>query len=304
MTLTGPAVPDLTGPTAGAGTTPRELQLEVPGLELAARAWGPEDAPGVLALHGWLDNAASFDRLAPLLGQTLVVALDLPGHGRSQHLPPGATYHFIDWIPHVLAAARALGWERFSLLGHSMGAGIASMIPASAPGTIERLVLLEGAGPMVAEAEQAPAQLVQALEDERQGAGAAPRTFRDLTTATRARMAGGADLDAASTRLLVERGTTRTPEGLCFRHDPRLKGRSRLRLTEAHALAFLAGIDCPTLAIRARSGWPFSVEQLRRRLSVIPRLETLEVDGGHHVHLTHPERVAPAIRSFLAAAGS
>jgi pimeloyl-ACP methyl ester carboxylesterase len=180
-----------------------------------------------------------------------------------------------------------------------MGAGIASMVPAVAPGVIERLVLIEGVGPMVTEPELAAAQLAKALEDERQVDTRSPRRLGGLEAATRARMAGGNDLDAASTRILVERSVTSTGNGVQFRHDPRLKTRSRLRLTEEQAMAFLAGIDCPTLAVRARNGWPVPIELMRRRLAVIRSLETLEVDGGHHVHLTHPERLAPAILAHL-----
>ena len=52
-------------------------------------------APGTqwLALHGWLDNAGSFDTLAPQLVSACprhaLLCLDYPGHGRSSHLPPG-----------------------------------------------------------------------------------------------------------------------------------------------------------------------------------------------------------------------
>ncbi|HQC73883.1 MAG TPA: alpha/beta hydrolase, partial [Candidatus Competibacteraceae bacterium] len=65
------------------------LELSTPYLRLAARAWGPADGLPVLAVHGWLDNAASFDALAPLLPELRLVALDLPGHGHSAHRPPG-----------------------------------------------------------------------------------------------------------------------------------------------------------------------------------------------------------------------
>jgi len=75
-------------------TAVRELELELPHLRLAAQVWGDPLLPRLLALHGWLDNAASFDRLAPLLCEHFhIVALDLPGHGRSGHRPPGTWYH-------------------------------------------------------------------------------------------------------------------------------------------------------------------------------------------------------------------
>src|SRR5688500_18042292 len=88
---------------------------------------GREGAPRVLALHGWLDNAASFVPLAPYLDDVDLVAIDLPGHGRSAHLPPGADYSFAGALHSVLDAADALGWDTFALLGHSMGAGIGSL---------------------------------------------------------------------------------------------------------------------------------------------------------------------------------
>ena len=72
------------------------------GFELAVRIWGdPQASPDQpqhrwLALHGWADNAASFDRLAPMLvreGAACVVAIDAAGHGLSGHRP---TYHDVD----------------------------------------------------------------------------------------------------------------------------------------------------------------------------------------------------------------
>ncbi|MCB1637058.1 MAG: alpha/beta fold hydrolase, partial [Xanthomonadales bacterium] len=136
-----------------------ELELKTPYLRLAARAWGPLDGVPVLALHGWLDNAASFDALAPLLPNVRLVALDLTGHGRSEHRPPGIHYHFVDFIPDVVAAADALGWDRFALLGHSLGGGIASFVAATLPERIDRVAMIEGLGPPTSDPADGPANL-------------------------------------------------------------------------------------------------------------------------------------------------
>jgi pimeloyl-ACP methyl ester carboxylesterase len=279
--------------------TVRDLTVEIPHLSLAGREWGPEDGPPVLALHGWLDNAASFDRLAPLLPDHHLVAVDLAGHGRSRHRHPSVIRHFVDWAPEVVAVADELGWTNFSLIGHSMGAGISTLVAGTFPGRVRKLVLLEGAGPLAADASKAPAQLALALEDEARASTASPRIFPDLDSAIEARLRDS-DLDRESTRLLVERGSEPVDGGVQFTHDPRLRTRSRTRLTENQVLAFLSAITCPVLALRALQGWPFPEDIVMARLAVIQKLETAEIEGGHHVHLTHPERIAPVINRFLA----
>lgn len=276
----------------------RELIVELPGLRLAARTWGEPGQPPVLALHGWLDNAASFDRLAPLLPGLHLVAVDLAGHGHSGHRPVGSAYHLVDAVADVLAVADALGWPRFALLGHSLGAIIASLVPAVAPERVERVVLLEGFGPWSQTPEDTPRHLAEALAQEARWVGTAPRTFPSLDAAVLVRVVGS-DLDNGHARLLVERATEAVAGGVRFRHDQRLRAQARLRMTEEQVRAFLAAIPCPVLAVRAHPGWEFDEGEVTARLAVIPQLERVDVEGGHHVHLSHPERVAPAMRAFL-----
>lgn len=278
--------------------TGRELSLDLANRRLAALEWGPPDGTPVLATHGWLDNAATFTGLAPLLPSCRVVALDLTGHGRSENRPLDSNHYFVDWVPEIIGVADQLGWERFALLGHSMGAGISSLVPSAVPGRVTRLVLLEGAGPLTTPPEDAPTLLRMALDDERRIAGSAIKIHPDLANAVAARR-HGTDLDAGSARVLVERAVEITDAGVRFTFDPRLKTRSRWRFTEDQVMAFLAAIDCPVLAVRAASGWPVPEQQMQARFDAIPDVTRIEVEGGHHVHLTNPERVAPAIENFL-----
>lgn len=278
--------------------TGREITLDLGHRRLAALEWGPSDGAPVLAIHGWLDNAATFAGLAPMLEGFRVTALDLSGHGRSEHRPEAHSHYFVDWVPEVIEAAEFMGFERFVLIGHSMGAGIASLLPAAVPGRVARLVLLEGAGPLTTPPGEAPALLRRALEDERRVVNSKARIHPDLGSAVAARCQG-TDLDPASARFLVERSVESVPDGLRFTFDPRLKTRSRWRFTEEQVLAFLAAIDCPVLAVRATSGWPVPKDQMKTRLNAIPDVTRIEIEGGHHVHLTHPERVAPSVLNFL-----
>jgi len=58
---------------------PEEVEIQTSTLRLVAKCWGKPEGLPVLALHGWLDNAATFDHLAPFLPEFRLVSLDLPG---------------------------------------------------------------------------------------------------------------------------------------------------------------------------------------------------------------------------------
>ena len=63
----------------------RERSFQVNDLTLASKEWGRSGYAPVIALHGCLYNAASFDRMLPFMENLHVIALDLAGHGRSSH---------------------------------------------------------------------------------------------------------------------------------------------------------------------------------------------------------------------------
>ena len=283
-------------------SSPRELRLDVGSLTLAARAWGPTDGVPVLGLHGWLDNAATFDRLAPMLPASVqLVALDLAGHGLSDHIGADAFgYHFVDWIPQVLAAADALGWTRFSLLGHSMGAAISSFVAAAAPDRIERATLIEGLGSMSRTAEETPAGIARAIADRPRVLAREHRGYPDLETAASVRaQQPNAEMTVASARLLVERGMAERDGQHYWRFDQRHRIPSMLRLTEPQQLAMLEAIRAPVLLIVAEDGWPFDRAAQQRRLERVRQIELVTLPGRHHLHLDTPELLAERVGAFL-----
>ena len=285
--------------------TARELTIATPHLRLAAREWGDPALPPLLAIHGWLDNAASFDGLAPLLAEHFhIVALDLPGHGRSQHRPSGVRYHFVDYLDDVLAAADALGWEKFSLLGHSLGGGISSFIAAAFPERMKNLFLIEVAGAVSAPADKSLAQLQKGItqfrEQFRQGpAGKALRVFADVDIAVAARRQAG-NLSDAAARALVLRGIREVEGGWSWSSDPRLMPASPQRFTEDQVLAILSGVRAPTLFVLAE---PMAMQipeaAMLARAAQIPNLTLIRLPGNHHLHLENAGPVAAAIIQFL-----
>jgi pimeloyl-ACP methyl ester carboxylesterase len=275
-----------------------EIQIPTRYLRLAARAWGPADGLPVLALHGWLDNAASFDRLAPLLPALRLIALDLPGHGLSEWRPPGVHYHFIDFIPDVIAAADALNWDRFALLGHSLGAGIASFVAATLPERITHLGLIEGLGPLSGDPSEGPRQLAKSLTQMNRLEQKALPVYVNQDEAARARHEAS-DLSWPAAAVIAARGTQPAGLGVSWRSDPRLIFKSPVYLTEEQVLAFLAAIRAPTLLLRGEAGYLVKRAFMAKRFRQVPQLQIKVLPGGHHLHLEEPAPVANALAGFF-----
>jgi len=228
------------------------------------------------------------------------VAPDLPGHGASDHLPPGTDYSFAAAVHTVLDIADALGWERFSLLGHSMGAGIASLVAAACPERIERLVAIEALGALAEEPGRTVERLRDAVVATRALPGKQLRVFPDLEPAVRARARAGGIREAAA-RLLVERGTRAVEGGWTWSSDPRLTLPTMVRMTEAQVEALVAGITCPTTVVFADPAQPYLPDPLRRaRAALLPAGRLVVMAGSHHLHMEQPREVAAAIGAFLA----
>lgn len=273
-------------------TEPQEIQLDGVNVSLAARRWTQGDQP-VLALHGWLDNAGTFDRLAPYLLGCDLVALDLPGHGYSEHRPEGVPYHFVDWIPDVFAAAQSLGWETFSLLGHSMGAAIASVAAGTFPDKINRLALIEGLGPFAHPDEESPEVLAKSILYK----PSSGRRVYGSPQEARLRLEARGLSSEGATQLMM-RAIEPIDEGWAFSYAKEARSPSRARLSESQVRAFLRRISCPTLLVKATDGMKVPPSYLERE-GEVSGIEILSFEGGHHLHLDYPERVQRVLRDFL-----
>lgn len=262
------------------------LWFEVEGLRIAAQAWGEASGAPVLALHGWLDNAASFAALAEQLhskGAALrIVALDLPGHGYSDHKPASGNYAIWDDLRIICGVAEQLGWSQYCLLAHSRGAMIAGLLAAAMPDTIRALVCIDGllAGPQGE--EEFAEQLGRYLKDFA-GQGRPARAFNSLDDAAAARMKV-MPMSRAAALSIAERGTYQGDDGkLYWRSDRRLALASPHKLTAGQWQSVLEGIRAPLLFIAAEQGFG---QQILALTSARPKdFSLLELDGDHHCHM-------------------
>jgi pimeloyl-ACP methyl ester carboxylesterase len=280
-----------------------ELRIELADRTLAALAWGDPEQQPMLALHGWLDNAGSFSAIAPLLAKRhYVVAIDLRGHGRSSHLPPGGWYHYVDYFDDLRATLDRFRWAKATLFGHSLGGTLASLFAAAYPERVDALLLVEALGPLTVPPEDTLAQLKRGLDERTAFANRrALRVFGDLDAAIEAR-ATASGFSGQVARALVERGVREVDGGYVWSSDPRLTLTSAQRYSEAQVSAMLRGIRTPTLLILAEPATSYLPDaMMRERAAHVGDIEVVHLAGHHHLHLESPREVSGIVARFLEA---
>ena len=275
-----------------------EILLDTPFGQLAGLRWKTEGAPPVLCLHGWLDNAASFLPLAEHLTGLDIVALDLSGHGLSEHRHHTARYHFIDYLWDVDAALTALGWESCHIVGHSMGGGVSTLYSAASPAHVRSVVVLDGLGPISSTGVGTAKRLRKSMTVMRRERNPL-RPYDSIDEMVRARL-GVSDLSIDAARLLCERSARHVGKHFYWRTDPALNWVSPIVLTDEQVLDCLRNIEAPLLSWIATpiASW-HSEDKLSARQAATQygRHETIE--GHHHFHMDVPEKVAGMIQSFI-----
>ena len=278
-----------------------ELSFEIFGRRMTAKRWGEASGMPTIAVHGWLDNANSFDVLAPALPELDIVAVDLAGHGHSDHRQPGVHYLNYYDVQDVLAIAQALGWSRFNLIGHSMGAEISTELAGLFPERLQRLVMIDGlmaTGGATDEErlERNRRAIMESVSEEHKS----PRVFAD-TNAMAARVceATGQSMEASVT--LVARGHKVVEGGVTWRSDPRIRGATPLRPTRAQIDLLLAGTAVPSLLMVAAAGDRWFAPEVPEAEKHHPDLQLVRLPGPHHLHLEAPyaQRVIEEVRRFL-----
>src|SRR3954454_1610287 len=124
--------------------SPRQEEITLHGHRVVYRVAGT-GGPVVLLIHGITGNAKQWDDVVPLLAERYtVVAPDLLGHGESAK--PRGDYSLGAYAASVRDLLVALGHRRATVVGHSLGGGIAMQFAYEYPPFAERLVLVSSGG--------------------------------------------------------------------------------------------------------------------------------------------------------------
>ncbi|OED36771.1 hypothetical protein AB833_25490 [Chromatiales bacterium (ex Bugula neritina AB1)] len=277
-------------------TTP--IELTVNGLRISALRTGQGRPVKILCVHGWLDNAHSFLPLWPQLPDADIVAIDLPGHGRSGHLSDCVQYSFTGQSQTILNIASNLGWNQFHLIGHSLGGCLAPFCAVAASTAVQSITLIDAAGPQTESADQLPVRLAGSFRDLTRLDHFNSRYYVDIEATIEARLRAN-KMEYHSARLIVERQLTRTDKGYVWSFDRKLRVASARYFTEQQLHAVLKAVECPVLCILAQQSFVINNSATRDRLDKIRNLTLCELPGNHHLHMDTPEPVGGQIRYFL-----
>lgn len=267
----------------------------------------PAGAPRTAVLvHGYMDAAGTWERVAPALAERGLLAPDMRGFGEGPRVPRGAYYHFADYVFDLADLVDALApGEPIALVGHSMGGTICTLYAGAHPDRVARLANLEGLGPPDNPFEIGPVRMRRWIEEVR--AARSRREARPTFTRDEALRRLAVNHPAVAREVLercLPHLTFDAGDGrLGWHFDPLHRTTSPVPFFAGLFREFARKVEAPVLFV---SGGPtgFHPPDEDERLAAFARLERAEIaDAGHMMHWTRPVEVAALLGDFLAPDG-
>lgn len=271
------------------------------GTELHAEVFGPEEAPTVVLVHGWMETLRFWTNQIQELSRGLrVVAFDLRGHGRSA-APVGRDYStdaFAGDLGAVLRGCVPAG-ERTVVAGHSLGAMTLVAWAGNEPGEVERrlaaaALINTGLGDLITESLvlQAPGGLDRVHQQVGRLVLSAPVPIPTSPTPISSRVL----------RHLVL-GPEATPAQVAFCERMLLKTRREVRaaagatLSKLDLMESVASLDVPTAVVAGERDRLTPPSHAKRLAEALPRLAAhVELPGiGHMAPVEAPRAVSERI---------
>ena len=270
-------------------TTGRRIDLGDVSLAVAEAGVGGRP---LLVVHGYTGAKEDFaDWFEPLAAAGWhVVAPDLRGHGASDKPPQEAAYSIDRFTEDLLAAVEVLGWERFVLLGHSMGGMIAQQLALTAPERLRGLILMDTSASAV--------PVDRAMRD---AAVHVVRTHGMDTLADLQAERGGPLDTPASRRVLAERpGFAEESDRRLRVCSPAMYAAMAIEITERpDRLDELRFLRVPTLVLVGEQDEPFLEPARRLRDAIAGARLVVLPDAGHSPQVEAPEAWWAAVSEFL-----
>lgn len=262
------------------------------GQHVSALVWG-ESEPELVLLHGGAQNAHTWDTVALALDRSLV-AIDLPGHGRSDWRDDH-DYSPATNAPAVAAAVQALAPAAHVVVGMSLGGLTAVRLAASAPDLVPRLAVID----VTPGTDHAKAEPIIAFVS-------GPERFASFDEILERTVQFNPTRSVSSLRRGVLHNARPEPDGSWVWRYDRLRGLDDTVAREG-GISFesmwddVSALKMPVLFVRGGLSGVVSdddVAELQRRQ---PDAEVVVVDGaGHSVQGDRPLELAALLSAFAA----
>jgi pimeloyl-ACP methyl ester carboxylesterase len=271
----------------------RRSFVTVSGRRLSAIVWGNE--PELVLLHGGAQNAHTWDAMALALDRPLV-ALDLPGHGRSDWWE-GGRYPSDRVIAAVAAVVAQLAPDAVAIAGTGLGASIGLAVAAHRADVIHKVVVMDstpgaGAGDGGAAARPSAAAVAVAAFTER-------REFPSLDALVEHALRHHERRDGRALRRGVLHNAVEDPDGTWrWRWDPALRGAPPVdAAASSDALERMVG---DLLLVRGAHSDIVDDAKISRMRDRRPTLSVVTIAGaGHSVQSDQPVALARVLTEFL-----
>ncbi len=285
---------------------PRDKFIDVHGLAIHCLEWGEPGGEPLVLVHGFLDQAASWQSFVRSLQNKIdeplwVVAPDCRGHGDSGWVGAGGYYHFPDYVFDLDSVIRALGVERFKLIGHSMGGTISFLYSGTFPRKVRQLVLIEGIGAMGMDFADAPLRMEKWITELHDRGRNHFRQYSSVEAGAKQLQQTNPRLSSELAMALARSGMKQNAKGKwIWKFDPLHRTVSPQPFYSAQAIEFFRRIECPVLVVDGKHSHHSQRHDKQQRLAVVRDKHFAEIDhAGHMVHLDNPAGLADEVLQFL-----
>jgi pimeloyl-ACP methyl ester carboxylesterase len=286
---------------------PTTLQVHANGLPYNVLEWTAHTAEATVVLvHGFMDAAATWDRVGPRLSAAglRVLAPDLRGFGDTPPMGAGGYYYFPDYVHDLAEVIDTLvpADSRLLIVGHSMGGSVTTMYAGAFPERPARIAVLEGAGPPPGKPDDAPAALRRWVEEVRLIRSRGERTIGSRSDALRRLLVNHPRVPAEVLRDRIDSLARTAADGaMTWKADPLHATRGPIPFSAEGWMAFARSVTCPVLFVSGGpQGWHPPDEEAR--IGAFGRLERAEIpDAGHMMHWSAPEALSDLLLRFFLA---
>ena len=272
---------------------PKDKTVSVNGINLHYLDWGNENKPKILLLHGLRGHCHSWDDVsAEFCKDYHILALDQRGRGDSDWAP-GGDYSSQSFVADLEGFCEAVGFDKFTLIGHSMGGRNSMAFAGNNADKLENLVIVDigpdldpkGSGRITQELINVPEEFdsfedVYAYQSKQNRFCSEPVLRRRLTYATK-----------------------ELPNGkLGWRYDLEIRKQRRNNTgsKQPDLWVNLPGIKCPVLIVRGSETDTLALETAEKMVEVLPVGRLVHVEkAAHMVFEDNPEGFIQALHEFL-----